>query len=58
MALPTFDYIRPTDLAAARDAFTAAGDARYLAGGQTLIPVMKQRLHNLQRSSISVGLQA
>ena len=44
MALPTFDYIRPTDLAAARDAFTAAGDARYLAGGQTLIPVMKQRL--------------
>jgi carbon-monoxide dehydrogenase medium subunit len=44
MALPTFDYIRPADLAAARDAFTEAGDARYLAGGQTLIPVMKQRL--------------
>jgi carbon-monoxide dehydrogenase medium subunit len=44
MALPTFDYIRPTDLAAARDAFAEAGDARYLAGGQTLIPVMKQRL--------------
>jgi carbon-monoxide dehydrogenase medium subunit len=44
MALPTFDYIRPADLAAARDAFTDAGDARYLAGGQTLIPVMKQRL--------------
>lgn len=44
MALPTFDYIRATDLAAARDAFAEAGDARYLAGGQTLIPVMKQRL--------------
>jgi aerobic carbon-monoxide dehydrogenase medium subunit len=44
MALPTFDYIRPTDLAAARAAFAEQGDARYLAGGQTLIPVMKQRL--------------
>ena len=44
MALPTFDYISPSDLAAARDAYAEAGDARYLAGGQTLIPVMKQRL--------------
>jgi carbon-monoxide dehydrogenase medium subunit len=44
MALPTFEYIRPSDLVAARDAFAEAGDARYLAGGQTLIPVMKQRL--------------
>jgi carbon-monoxide dehydrogenase medium subunit len=44
MALPTFDYIRPSGLAAARDAFAEAGDARYLAGGQTLIPVLKQRL--------------
>jgi len=44
MALPTFDYVRPLDLAAARDAYAEAGDARYLAGGQTLIPVLKQRL--------------
>jgi aerobic carbon-monoxide dehydrogenase medium subunit len=44
MALPTFDYVRPSDLAAARDAYAEAGEARYLAGGQTLIPVMKQRL--------------
>jgi carbon-monoxide dehydrogenase medium subunit len=44
MALPTFDYVRPADLSAARDAYAEAGDARYLAGGQTLIPVMKQRL--------------
>jgi aerobic carbon-monoxide dehydrogenase medium subunit len=44
MALPTFDYIRPSDLAAARDAYAEVGEARYLAGGQTLIPVMKQRL--------------
>ena len=44
MALPTFDYVRPLDLAAARDAYAEARDARYLAGGQTLIPVLKQRL--------------
>ena len=44
MALPTFDYVRPLDLAAAREAYAEAGDARYLAGGQTLIPVLKQRL--------------
>jgi carbon-monoxide dehydrogenase medium subunit len=44
MGIGTFDYIRPHDLASARDAFDASGDARYLAGGQTLLPVMKQRL--------------
>jgi carbon-monoxide dehydrogenase medium subunit len=44
MALPMFDYVRPSDLATARDAHADAGDARYLAGGQTLIPVLKQRL--------------
>jgi carbon-monoxide dehydrogenase medium subunit len=44
MGIQNFDYLRPSDLSAARDAYTEAGEARYLAGGQTLIPVMKQRL--------------
>jgi carbon-monoxide dehydrogenase medium subunit len=44
MGIPTFDYIRPKSLGDARKAYDAAGDARYIAGGQTLLPVMKQRL--------------
>lgn len=44
MGIQSFDYVRPIDLSTARDAYTEAGEARYLAGGQTLIPVMKQRL--------------
>lgn len=39
-----FTYARPTTIADAVKA--AAGDARYLAGGQTLIPTLKQRLAN------------
>ena len=39
-----FTYTRPKTLADAVDAFKSAGDGRYLAGGQTIIPVMKQRL--------------
>ena len=39
-----FTYARPTTVA---DAVKAArGEARYLAGGQTLIPTLKQRLAN------------
>src|SRR5262245_22984334 len=37
-------YHRPASLAEAAEIFTGAADARYLAGGQTLIPTMKQRL--------------
>lgn len=37
-------YHRPKDLNDAARLFGAASDARYLAGGQTLIPTMKQRL--------------
>jgi aerobic carbon-monoxide dehydrogenase medium subunit len=37
-------YHRPADVAEAVRLFSGAGDARYLAGGQTLIPTMKQRL--------------
>lgn len=37
-------YHRPQTLAEARDLFAGAGEARYLSGGQTLIPAMKQRL--------------
>lgn len=44
MGIQAFDYVRPKDLAEARKAYQAAGDARYIAGGQTLLPVMKQRL--------------
>ena len=44
MGIQAFDYTRPKSLAEARKAYAAAGDARYIAGGQTLLPVMKQRL--------------
>ncbi|HEX9702697.1 MAG TPA: xanthine dehydrogenase family protein subunit M [Rhodospirillales bacterium] len=39
-----FNYSRPKTLAEAQAAFKNAADGRYLAGGQTMIPVMKQRL--------------
>jgi aerobic carbon-monoxide dehydrogenase medium subunit len=38
-----FNYFRPTDLASA-EGFLKAEDAKILAGGQTLIPTLKQRL--------------
>lgn len=44
MGIPAFDYLRPSSLADARKAYEASGEARYIAGGQTLLPVMKQRL--------------
>lgn len=37
-------YHRATDVANAEALFSGASDASYLAGGQTLIPTMKQRL--------------
>ena len=37
-------YHRPSSVADAAKLFSGAADARYLAGGQTLIPTMKQRL--------------
>jgi carbon-monoxide dehydrogenase medium subunit len=39
----TFNYLRPTSLADAAKA-AAGADAKVLAGGQTLLPTMKQRL--------------
>ena len=39
-----FDIKTPTSTAAATDAFADSGDGQFLAGGQTLIPVLKQRL--------------
>ena len=39
-----FNYHRPDSLDAAAAALAAAEDGRLLAGGQTLIPTMKQRL--------------
>ena len=39
-----FNYHRPASLAEAADLFKACDDARYLSGGQTLLPTMKQRL--------------
>ncbi len=38
------NYHRPASLADAAKAFGSASDGRYLAGGMTLIPTMKQRL--------------
>ena len=37
-------YHRPATLAEAAKLFAAGSDARYLSGGQTLLPTMKQRL--------------
>jgi carbon-monoxide dehydrogenase medium subunit len=39
-----FRYLRATSLAKAETLFAQTPDARYIAGGQTLIPAMKQRL--------------
>lgn len=39
-----FNYQRPTSLDAATKSAAAAQDGKYLAGGMTLIPTMKQRL--------------
>ena len=41
-----FDYHRPETLEAASAALAAAADGQVLAGGQTLIPTLKQRLAN------------
>jgi aerobic carbon-monoxide dehydrogenase medium subunit len=43
----TFDYQRPANTAAAAAAFQ--GDARYLAGGQSLVQAMKLRLSSSER---------
>ena len=37
-------YHRPKDIAEAAKLFAGSSEARYLAGGQTLLPTMKQRL--------------
>ena len=39
-----FNYLRPKSLDDARKLFESNGDAKFLAGGQTLIPTLKQRL--------------
>jgi len=39
-----FQYFRPKSLDEARKLYENNGDAKFLAGGQTLIPTMKQRL--------------
>lgn len=49
----SFEYARPVSIAEAASA--AKGEARYLAGGQTLIPTLKQRL---ARPSMLVDLGA
>jgi carbon-monoxide dehydrogenase medium subunit len=40
----SFRYLRAASLAEAEALFMKTADARYIAGGQTLIPTMKQRL--------------
>jgi carbon-monoxide dehydrogenase medium subunit len=40
----SFDYSQPKTAAEAQAAFKAGDDAAFLAGGQTLIPTLKQRL--------------
>ncbi len=50
-----FDYARPTSLQEAESLLTRHADAWALAGGQTLIPTLKQRL---VRPTLLVDLQA
>lgn len=54
MTLPAFDYRRPATLAEALSILRDDGEARALAGGQTLLPTLKQRL---ARPSVLVDLQ-
>jgi carbon-monoxide dehydrogenase medium subunit len=57
-------YHRPANIDEAASLFAAGGDAKYLAGGHTLIPVMKQRLAapsdviDLGRIKELVGIEA
>ena len=46
-------YHRPSTVAEAAALFAKGSEAKYLAGGHTLIPVMKQRLASPPTSSIS-----
>jgi CO/xanthine dehydrogenase FAD-binding subunit len=39
-----FDYIRPTDLDSALEALAGSDNARAIAGGQTLVPMLAMRL--------------
>ena len=39
-----FNYVKADSVQAASDALAAADDGKYLAGGMTLLPTMKQRL--------------
>lgn len=41
----SFTYRRPASLAEAQKFFEGASDPKFLAGGQTLLPTMKQRLN-------------
>lgn len=54
MTLPDFDYRRPKTLEEALAILAADPQARALAGGQTLLPTLKQRL---ARPSVLVDLQ-
>jgi len=42
----SFRYLRPSSLDEAEQMFNSASDPSYVAGGQSLIPAMKQRLAN------------
>jgi len=57
-------YHRPASIDEAASLFTKGGDAKYLAGGHTLLPVMKQRLAapsdviDLARIAALIGIDA
>ena len=44
MYTAAFHYFRPATLGEAEEIFRASDDAHYIAGGQSLIPAMRQRL--------------
>src|SRR5436305_14715116 len=57
-------YHRPSTVAEAAALFASGADSKYLAGGHTLLPVMKQRLASpsdvidLERIKELVGIQS
>ncbi len=55
MSMYSFNYHRPTTLDAAAKLRADCEDAVFLAGGQTLIPTLKQRLAAPTDSSISAA---
>lgn len=52
----SFDYVRPSSIAEAVAALGTSAEGRFLAGGQTLVPTLKQRLARPEKLVDLAGL--